>query len=457
MSITAILTAAEMRAAEAAVFASGVPEYALMQRAGRAAADFIGRAGGRRDTLVLCGPGNNGGDGYVIAAALRERGVAVRIAASAEPGSPSARQARADWDGPVEDVSTAAPARQMVDALFGTGLTRGLDPVLAGRLGELAGAADLTHAIDLPSGVATDSGTILSPVPVFDLCISLGAWKPAHVLRPAAQQWRRLVCADIGIDGAGAPVHRLEKPRLAPPADDVHKYTRGLVAVVAGSMAGASALAAEAAARAGAGYVKLLGAQAIVPTPHAIVRGRMEALDDRRIACVLVGPGLGRDEKARERLNAALAHGHAAVIDADGLHGLAQAGFGALPERAILTPHAGEFAVLFPGVEGSVIEQARAAAQASGAVVVLKGPVSVAAAPDGRACVSDRASRWLSTAGTGDVLAGLCAARLAVTGDPFAAAAQALWLHGEAARRAGPAFIADDLLPQIAPAIGMCL
>ncbi|MBB6123649.1 NAD(P)H-hydrate dehydratase [Sphingobium subterraneum] len=457
MTITAILTAAEMRAAEAAVFASGVPEYALMQRAGRAAAEFIWRAGGQRDTLVLCGPGNNGGDGYVIAAALRERGVAVRVAASAEPGTPSARQARADWSGPVEDIGTAAPARQLVDALFGTGLTRGLDPMLAGRLGELAVTAELAHTVDLPSGIATDSGAILSSVPVFDLCISLGAWKPAHVLRPAAQQWKRMVCADIGIESADAPVHRLAKPRLAPPDGNAHKYTRGLVAVVAGAMAGAGALAAEAAARAGAGYVTLIGAQAIVPTPHAIVRRRMKALNDTRIGCVLVGPGLGREGAAHETLRAALAHGHPAVVDADGLHGLAQAGFEVLPQRAILTPHAGEFAALFPDIEGSVIEQARAAARASGAVVVLKGSVSVAAASDGRACVSEGASPWLSTAGTGDVLAGLCAARLAVTGDPFAAATQALWLHREAARRAGPAFIADDLLPQIAPAIGACL
>ncbi|MEO8724427.1 MAG: NAD(P)H-hydrate dehydratase, partial [Sphingobium sp.] len=424
-----ILTADEMRHAEAVLFATGISEYDVMERAGRGAAEVIWRAGAKRETLVLCGPGNNGGDGYVIARVLRERGVPVRVAAIGDPKTPSAILARANWAGPVEDIGTADPADQSVDCLFGTGLARGLDSALASRLGDLMGAARMSYAIDLPSGVATDSGRLLSPVPHFDMCVTIGALKPAHVLRPGAKLFDRLVCIDIGIDASQAQLWRLAKPRLAAPVDDAHKYTRGMVAVMAGQMAGASALAANAAAQGGAGYVKLIGAQAIVSVPHAIVRGRMGTLEDERIGCLLIGPGLGRADAARETLGEALSHRHAAVIDADALHHLANMGFDIVPDRAILTPHAGEFAVLFPDLDGTPIEQARAAASRANAVIVLKGPSTIIAAPDGRACVVDQATSWLSTAGTGDVLAGLCAARLASGGDPFDTACEAVWLH----------------------------
>lgn len=465
MSGGAILTAAEMRAAEQALFATGIPEYDVMVRAGRAVAEIVWRGGAKRDALVLCGPGNNGGDGYVIARRLREHGVPVRVAAMADPATESAKRALADWGGPVEDIMTCAPAHQLVDALFGTGLTRGLDAALAGRLCDLAAQANHVYAVDLPSGIATDDGAILSPVPHYHLCLSLGAWKRAHMLHPAALCWDQMACLDIGLDTGiatpGAAVRRLAKPRLSAPADDAHKYRRGLVAVVAGAMAGAAALSAEAAARSGAGYVRLVGVQAIVDAPHAIVRTSSrdeDALTDPRIAALLIGPGLGRSEAAAEKLRAALEAGQAMTIDADALWHLGERAWPALPPRAILTPHEGEFARLFPDLaEGTPIDRALAAAARFGAIVVLKGPVSVIAAPDGRAAVADRAPSWLSTAGTGDVLAGLCAGRLAVTGDPFAAACEAVWLHGEAARRAGPAFIADDLLHGIGSAIKACL
>ena len=461
----AVLTAAEMRAAEQVLFASGVPEYDVMVRAGRAAAEIIWRAGGNRDVLVLCGPGNNGGDGYVIARALQQYGVPVRVAALADPVTQSTMQARADWDGPVEALADAAPASQLVDALFGTGLSRGLDEAIAQRLDELVCAAGKSYAVDLPSGIATDDGELLTPVPHYDICISLGQLKRAHLLRPVNRHWDRLICCDIGIDVQEAKVQRLIKPRISAPADDAHKYVRGLVAVVAGEMAGASALSAEAAARAGAGYVKLLGAQAIVNTSHAIVRGSLKdeaQLKDKRVSALLIGPGLGRSDAAADRLGEALVHGHPAVMDADALWHLSHGTLAALPEKAILTPHAGEFAQLFANLKGldiggTVIEQALSAAKGSGAVVVLKGPTTVIAAPDGRACVSDRATSWLSTAGTGDVLAGLCAARLAVTGDPFRAACEAVWLHGEAAQICGAAFVADNLIGALPMAMEKCL
>ncbi|MEO6042127.1 MAG: ADP/ATP-dependent (S)-NAD(P)H-hydrate dehydratase, partial [Croceibacterium sp.] len=208
------------------------------------------------------------------------------------------------------------------------------------------------------------------------------------------------------------------------------------------------------AARGGAGYVRLLTDDGDAPLSHAIVR--RNGLDFGRAKAVLVGPGLGRDDGARTRLTAALESGVAVVADADALGLLADRKSG-LPLPAITTPHAGEFAHLFGDSPGNKIDRTRSAAAGSGSVVVHKGPDTVIAAPDGRVAVAPAASAWLSTAGTGDVLAGLCAARLAVTGDPFGAACEAVWLHGEAARLAGQAFIADDLIARIPAALAQCL
>jgi hydroxyethylthiazole kinase-like uncharacterized protein yjeF len=244
-------------------------------------------------------------------------------------------------------------------------------------------------------------------------------------------------------------------PHLEAPARDAHKYRRVLVAVVAGAMPGAAALSAEAAARSGAGYVRLLSDTEAPALSHAIVRSN--ALDFSRAKAVLVGPGLGRDDAAWLRLCAALKSGLPVVVDADALTLLAERGQDDLPVPAIATPHGGEFDHLFGDDAGNKIDTTCAAARRSGMVVVHKGPDTVIAAPDGRCVVAPPASSWLSTAGTGDVLAGLCAGRLAVTGDPFRAACEAVWLHGEAARRAGAAFAADDLVQHLSSAIGGAL
>lgn len=454
-----ILTAAAMRAAEQTAVAGGVSEYELMERAGAAAAEIIWRAGGSRDALVLCGPGNNGGDGFVVARILRAKGVPVRVAALAESRTPSAIRARAAWAGPVEAMDGAAPATQLVDALFGTGLTRGLDEGTAAQLDRLAGLAAHSYAMDLPSGVETDSGALLSPVPRFGVGIALGALKPAHVLYPAADRMERILCADIGID-ATSPIRRLGAPSIHAPGWNAHKYSRGLVAVIEGAMVGAGLLASHAAARSGAGTVRRItagdhigGPDAIITSPARTVTDVEHALHDDRLAAVLVGPGLGRDEEARARLAAVLKSGRRLVLDADALSLLAEGDIGQLPAGAILTPHEGEFVRLFGDLPGSKIDRALEAARRSRCIVTYKGPDTVIAAPDGRAAVASHGSSWLSTAGTGDVLAGLTAGRLAVTRDGFRAACEAVWLHGEAARRAGPALIADDLIGQLSGAI----
>ncbi|MBN8830278.1 MAG: NAD(P)H-hydrate dehydratase [Sphingomonadales bacterium] len=450
-----ILSVAQMRAAEQALFDGGVDPYALMRRAGEGAAELIWRAGHKRDVLVLCGPGNNGGDGFVIARRLRELGVPVRVAAMGESRTTNSLQARADWDGPVEDIMEAAPASQIVDALFGIGLMRGLAPEIAARLADLAGAAQHSYALDVPSGVESDQAVALSPLPVFTHCISLGAWKPAHMLMPGRSYAAQHSLVDIGIVPPEGCATALSRPSLQAPSADAHKYRRGLVAVVAGAMPGAAALCAEAAARSGAGYVRLLGHGDVGAISHAIVRSM--SLDFARARVLLAGPGLGRTDAAWERLSAALKSGLPTVADADALWLLAQHGFAGKPLPAIATPHEGEFDNLFGEEEGNKIETTRAAARRTGIVIVHKGPDTVIAAPDGRCVVAPPASSWLSTAGTGDVLAGVAAGRLAVTGDPFRAACEAVWLHGEAARRAGAAFVADDLVARLPAAIASAL
>jgi hydroxyethylthiazole kinase-like uncharacterized protein yjeF len=457
-----ILTAAEMRAAEARVIAAGTPVETLMERAGVAAAEAIWRFAGPMPTLVLCGPGNNGGDGYVIARELSRRGVEVQVAALGEPTSRAARSACQAWNGPVEPLDRAQPAGLMVDALFGTGLARPLAEDAVGALARLAEAASVRIAIDLPSGVSSDDGRILSPVPCFDLTISFAALKPAHLLQPAAGHMGRLVVADIGVQ-AVSRLQRVARPRLAPPRSDDHKYSRGYVVILGGEMPGAAALAATGAARAGAGYVRLVASATTAGLPACVVQGSgnaQAALADDRIGAVVVGPGLGKGDAALVLLHAALASDHPLVLDADALTLLAERGLSrlnAVRHVPILTPHAGEFARLFGTPPTNKVEAARVAAAKAGAVLVFKGADTVIADPDGRAAIAAGGSSWLSTAGTGDVLAGIIAARRAAGRSAFEAACEGVWLHGEAARKAGPALIADDLLARIGPAMADCL
>jgi hydroxyethylthiazole kinase-like uncharacterized protein yjeF len=453
-----VLTAAQMRAAEAAALAAGTSVEALMERAGTAAAEAIWRHAGSLPALVLCGPGNNGGDGYVIARRLAERGIPVRIAALAAPAGAAAAAAREAWTGPVESLGEAAPAPLLVDALFGTGLSRPLDGEIVRHLQRLAGGARLRVAVDLPSGAATDDGALLSAVPDFDLTITFATLKPSHLLQPAARHMGRLVVADIGV-AADSRLVAIDRPGLRPPGPDDHKYTRGYVLVVGGAMPGAAALAAGAAARAGAGYVALVGEGGTVP--NAIVRRPLEALNemlaDGRVNSVLVGPGLGRDSAARESLERVLASPHPVVLDGDALWLLADRGGPPRREAAILaTPHQGEFRILY-GDLGSKLEAARSAAARTGHTIVYKGPDTVIATPEGAAALSRPGPGWLAGAGTGDVLAGIVAAQWATGLSPFEAACAAVWLHGRAAELAGPGLVADDLIAHLPTALASCL
>jgi len=450
-----ILSAAETRAAEAAVFATGVTVEEAMERAGGAVAEAAWRHAGNMPTLVMCGPGNNGGDGYVIARLLKRRGLKVRIAASGEPRTEAARANRARWDGPVESLADAAPAPLLIDALFGTGLARALDPDIAVPLERLARGARLRIAVDLPSGVGTDDGALLGPPVAYDMTVALAVLKPAHRLQPAAALMGRLVVGDIGIPGCSS-LSEIGRPHLPAPGPSDHKYTRGHVVVAEGAMAGAALLSAMAAQRGGAGYVTLAGEGR--GGPAALVRRTAPLADilaDDRVGTVVVGPGLGRDPAARALLDVALAAGRPLVLDADAL--VLLAGTGALPGLPILTPHEGEFARLFGTLPGSRVDRVRVAAARAQAVVVLKGADTVVAAPDGRAAIAAPAPGWLASAGTGDVLAGLIAACRVRGLDPFEAACAGIWLHGRAAERAGVGLIADDLIAHLPAALADCL
>jgi hydroxyethylthiazole kinase-like uncharacterized protein yjeF len=454
-----ILTAAAMRLAEDEAIAAGTASAELMERAGAAVAEIAWRYSGGAPALVLCGPGNNGGDGYVVARLLAERGVSVSVAALGPARTEDAAAMAARWSGETTSLEQAMPQPLVIDALFGTGLSRGLEPAVADRLGELVAAADYSVAVDLPSGVSTDDGALLSPVPTFDLTVTFAAMKPAHRLQPAAVACGRVVVADIGVPVVSL-LSEIGKPSLPPPGPADHKYSRGMVAVVAGAMPGAAELSAEAALRSGAGYVLLAGADPTPVPPHALVRRAGDAaamLSDPRIGAIVIGPGLGRDAVGDELLDAALAAGQPLVIDADALVLLGDdpSRLGDAPP-AILTPHEGEFARLFAALSGSRLDRARDAAALSGAVVLLKGADSIVAAPDGRAAIAAPGSSWLATAGTGDVLSGIAAAMLARDLEPFEAACAAVWLHGAAARAAGPGLIADDLAQHLPAILAGC-
>ena len=446
-----ILTAEAMRAAEQAAIDAGSRVEQLMDRAGAALAEAVYRFAGPMDALILCGPGNNGGDGYVAARHLAERGVKVRVAALAEPKSDAAKWARFQWQGDTEPLtSETRGAPLVIDSLFGTGIKRGLEGTATKELSRICETAVAKIACDLPSGVETDSGAELSPVPEFDVTVTFGALKPAHLLHPAIHKCGRLVLADIGI-AAESKWFEIALPVLPALDPGGHKYDRGLVHALAGQMPGAIALAAKAAARAGAGYVRVSTSRSIEGLSSAIVQTDTAEINDPRIGCILVGPGMG---DVPQVLTLALTSKAPKVIDADAI---ANAGE---PERfngqdAILTPHEGEFRKLFGEIPGNKVERTLEAARRSGAVIIYKGPDTLVAAPDGRLGFRPPAPAWLASAGTGDVLAGVTAAMRARALPAFEAACAAVWLHGRAADITGPQMIADDLADAIPQALAL--
>ncbi|MCK7611207.1 NAD(P)H-hydrate dehydratase [Roseibium sediminicola] len=491
----ALLTPEEMAAADRLTIAAGVPGIVLMERAGQAvarAALKLGAPGGA--VLVLCGPGNNGGDGFIAARCLAAAGyrVETRLLKAAEALKGDALEAfgRMDMaalpllkDDRIADDAAEALTRAdlIIDALFGAGLDRPLQ----GGAAELVEAVNRSGkpllAVDLPSGLNGADGAVPGVAIKARATVTFFRQKPGHLLYPGRALCGEITVADIGIEASVfdqiAPDTFINGPDLwleAWPRPDPagHKYSRGHVIVFGGPVTatGAARLSAGAALRAGAGLVTLASPPdavmvnachltAVMLKKLAGVEAIADLLADRRLNAVLIGPGFGVGDKTRAAVTEILKAGRATVLDADALTSFAtcpDALFAAIkdnPEPVILTPHDGEFARLFPGLEGGKLCRARNAAAKSGAVVVLKGPDTVIAAPDGRTAINRNAPPWLATAGSGDVLAGIAAGLLAQGVPGFEAASQAVWLHGEAGREAGPGLSAEDLASALKPAI----
>jgi NAD(P)H-hydrate epimerase len=483
----ALFTAAQMGEADRLTVASGISEMRLMENAGRAVAQAIMERWSPRSVLVLCGPGNNGGDGFVAALCLAQNGWPVRVASlvPCEQLRGAAAQHAALWQGPVEALTPSAldGAALIVDAIFGAGLSRPLEGAAAQTLAAAAAGRTTTIvAVDVPSGLMGDTGANMGAVPCA-LTVTCFRKKPGHLLQPGRGLCGELVVADIGTPASvfeAVQANTFENdpllwatalPLLQPKGN---KYTRGHALVWGGwPTTGAARMAARAAARVGAGLttvaVDVSRCEAALPvyaaaltsvmvSPVAVPRDLDKLLADCRITGLLIGPGAGTGPDTRARVLAMLQAARATVLDADALTAFKNdppSLFRAFNGSCVLTPHEGEFARLFEGAvdaRGDKLARARAAARASGAVVVLKGSDTVIAAPDGRAIVNANAPPNLATAGTGDVLAGMVVGLLAQGMEPFLAAAAAVWMHGAAASHFGPGLLAEDL-PDRLPAV----
>lgn len=463
--------------ADAFADAEGIAGTELMENAGRAVAEAVRDATEPSAVLVMAGPGNNGGDGFVAARYLAEWGydVCVGLLGELDALTGDAAVMAARWTGETRplhpDLVTGRAV--IVDGLFGAGLTR----KVGGRAAETIAAANaapaLRIAIDVPSGVNGDTGAEHGAVFSAFKTVTFFRKKTGHVLVPGRLFSGDVEVADIGIPEAALNEikskigeNRPEFWRDALPVFDpmAHKYDRGHVGVVSGGLAatGAARMAAVAALRSGAGLVSVLSPAAAVPAhaaqltavmvkPFDDLDGFTALLEDRRLNAVVVGPGNGVTNDTRQYVATVLKRHAAAVLDADALTVSADAPdtlFAAISGPTVLTPHSGEFSRLFPDIEltGGKHRAARMAAERSGAVIVLKGPDTVIAAPDGRALINSHAPPTLATAGSGDVLAGIIAGLMGQGMPPFEAAGTAVWLHGEAAYQFGPGLIAEDLI-----------
>jgi hydroxyethylthiazole kinase-like uncharacterized protein yjeF len=491
-----VLSNAEMAEADRLTIAGGVPGIDLMENAGRAVAEAAARlkpAGSR--VAVVAGPGNNGGDGFVAARLLAERGYRVRVLLLGDPArlKGDAALAAKKWTGPVLSAQilparpdAVADADIIVDALFGAGLDR----LVEGPAGALIEAMNTPSvpiiAVDLPSGINGTSGAVMGAAVKAIATITFFRKKPAHLLLPGRLYCGELSVADIGIPSSVltriAPrtfenVPELWRKDFPAPRHDGHKYDRGHAVVVSGPSwsTGAARLAARGALRAGAGLVTIASPRealavnaaanlAIMVRPVDGVSELTAFLSDRRFNALAIGPGVGVNETTCEFVLAALDGERAVVLDADAITSfaktpgqLAQVLKKRTQQASVLTPHEGEFSRFFGALDartkaGSKLERARLAASLTGAIVILKGADTVVAAPDGRAAIATNAPAYLATAGAGDVLTGFVTGLLAQGMPAFEAASAAVWLHGEAAATFGPGLIAEDL-PETLPRV----
>jgi hydroxyethylthiazole kinase-like uncharacterized protein yjeF len=485
-----ILTTAEMTTADQLAIAAGTSGFALMLSAGRAVAEAAMELAPAGRILVIAGGGNNGGDGFVAAAELVAHGrdVSVVLWGERDALKGDAALAARNWAGPVPPAvpdSIGRPAL-IVDALFGAGLNRMVKGGALDLIAAVNGSGAPVLSVDLPSGINGTTGAVMGIAVKATETVTFFRRKPAHLLLPGRLHCGHVRLVDIGIEpgvlDAIRPATFENDPwlwgRHVPvPSVDGHKYARGHALVASGGLAttGAARLAARGALRAGAGLVTVLSPRdalainaaaltAIMVRPMDTAAEFIALLKDRRLNACVLGPGAGVDTRTSELVLAALEAKRRVVLDADALTSFAdnpERLFSAIKDNpetnAVLTPHQGEFSRLFSEMDNkhpfkSKLERVRAAAARSGAVVLLKGPDTVVAAPEGRAAIARNAPPWLATAGSGDVLSGIIGGLLAQGVASFEAACMAVWMHGEAGGEAGPGLIAEDL-PEALPAV----
>lgn len=477
---TEILTNAESYAADKFAGEHGVASLTLMENAGHAVADAVAARFERARVAVLCGPGNNGGDGFVAARHLKTRGFDVSLALLGERNAlkGDAAEMAKRWDGAVSALSLESirNADVVIDALFGAGLARPLEGVAKDIVAALNKSNIPVVAVDVPSGLHGDlAHPIAGECVEADVTVTFFRKKPAHVLMPG-----RLYCGTVIVADIGTPPDAAIKAKIFEngpslwnypwPKPLAHKYARGHCVIVSGArMLGAARLAARGALRIGAGLVSVASPpeafeahssalEAIMVKEFAGAAGLSDLLSDKRFNAIAIGPGCGVAPSTQELVGAVLAGAAGAVLDADALTSFAddpKALFLRLREPCVLTPHEGEFERIFPGVlkqSPTRIEAARAAAAASNCTMLLKGPDTVIASRDGSVIINTNAPPALATAGSGDVLTGMIAGLLAQGMDSFHAASCAAWLHGEAANIFGPGLISEDL-PELLPVV----
>ena len=485
-----VLTSAEMERADRLTIAAGTPGFALMLSAGQAVAGAAMDLVEEGPILVVAGPGNNGGDGFVAAAELAARGREVSVILLCERDSlqGDAASAARGWKYPVLPFNPQAIGRPalIIDALFGAGLNRPLEGDPHDMIEAINANGAPVLAVDLPSGINGTTGAVMGVAVRATETVTFFRRKPAHLLLPGRIYCGRVRVADIGIDasviGEIQPqtfenIPQFWRKALPVPQIDSHKYARGHAIVVSGDIAatGAARMAGRGALRAGAGLVTLASPRNALAVNAAALTAVMvraidtvvefaELLTDKRLNACVIGPGAGLGDRTRGFVLTALSAKRGLVLDADALTSFADA-----PDRlfeaikathdpqVVLTPHEGEFPRLFSDISNkhpqrSKLERVRAAAERSGAIVLLKGPDTVVASPDGRAAIAANSPPWLATAGAGDVLSGMIAGMLAQGVPAFEAACIGVWMHGKAAREAGPGLIAEDL-PEVLPAV----